>query len=186
MLEKVRNCTKCLLCCNQKPLMDDCADCEIFWVGLSAKKALDGESPLSENTNSGAIIHKIEEQLEGISTYKTNLVKCLPLDNNCKLRYPNKHEIDDCFNNLREEILTLSPKIVFLLGEKVYTSVGKHLNLSFERFDGFNYSYVKYEETYYIPIHHPSYIYVYKRKYIDEYVRSVYGIVETLLSNEMN
>ena len=55
-----------------------------------------------------------------MSTYKTNLVKCLPLTEQQKLRYPSKKEMDKCFDNLVSEINAMSPKIVFLLGEKVF------------------------------------------------------------------
>jgi len=185
MLENVRECTKCKLCCNQKPLMDKCTNCQVLWVGLSAKKATcDDETPLSKSTNSGAIIHRIEETLEGVSTYKTNLVKCLPLDDRQKLRYPNRQEIENCFCNLEEEIHTLGPKIVFLLGEKVYSSVAKKYRLPFERLDGFNYRYVERNGVYYIPIHHPSYIHVYKRKQVDSYIQSLHDIILHLLGEE--
>ena len=43
------------------------------------------------------------------TTYKTNLVKCLPLTEEQKLRYPNKKEIDSCYEHLAEEIQELSP-----------------------------------------------------------------------------
>ena len=69
-----------------------------------------------------------------VITYKTNLVKCLPLTEEQKLRYPNRKEIDSCFEHLVGEIQVMSPKIVFLLGEKVYSSVGKHLKINFEKF----------------------------------------------------
>ena len=82
----------------------------------------------------------------------------------------NRKEIDSCFEHLVGEIQAMSPKIVFLLGEKVYSSVGKHLKINFEKWDEFEYHYKKYEGTYYVPIHHPSYIYVYKRKRMDEYI----------------
>lgn len=165
--------------------MDKCVSCQVLWVGLSAKKATyDDEIPLSKSTNSGAIIHRIEELLDGVPTYKTNLVKCLPLDDRKKLRYPNRQEIDDCFCNLEEEINTLAPKIVFLLGEKVYSTVAKQYRLSFERIDGFDYQYVKRGGVYYVPVHHPSYIYVYKRKFVDRYIQSLHDIIQHLLNDE--
>lgn len=186
MLEKVRDCTKCRLCCNQRPLMDRCTHCQVLWVGLSAKTVTsEDEVPLAKSTNSGAIIHRIEETLNGVETYKTNLVKCVPLDDQKKLRYPNKQEIDDCFCNLEEEISELMPKVVFLLGEKVYSSVAKRLKLSFERFDGFNYQCVERDGIYYVPIHHPSYIHVYKRKHVDTYIQSIHNITERLLGRAL-
>lgn len=182
MIEQIRKCQKCGLCFNQKPLLDVEKECQVFWVGLSAKKKLSDEDvPLSTETNTGMLIQRIEEMCEEVSTYKTNLVKCLPLTEQQKLRYPNRREIDSCFENLVNEIYAMSPRIVFLLGEKVYSSVGKHLKIEFEKWNEFEYHYKEYKGTYYIPIHHPSYIYVYKRKYMDEYIESVGKIIKQLL-----
>lgn len=133
------------------------------------------------NVSKEMLIQKIEELCGEVITYKTNLVKCLPLTEEQKLRYPNRKEIDSCFEHLVGEIQAMSPKIVFLLGEKVYSSVGKHLKINFEKWDEFEYHYKKYEGTYYVPIHHPSYIYVYKRKRMDEYIEGVERIINQLL-----
>ena len=38
MIEQIRRCQKCGLCFNQKPLLDTEKECQVFWVGLSAKK----------------------------------------------------------------------------------------------------------------------------------------------------
>ena len=112
----------------------------------------DDEIPLSIETNSGTIIHEVGMLLEDAKCYNTNLLTCLPLDDKSKLRYPNQKEIDACFVNLEKEIAELSPKIVFLLGEKVYSSVGRHLNLTFDKLDGFNYNYVQHGSVCYVPI----------------------------------
>lgn len=182
MIEQIKKCNKCRLCCNQKPLLDKERSCQIFWVGLSAKKITsEDEIPLSPKTNTGMIIQKVEEMIENISTYKTNLVKCVPLNQNSKLRYPNKKEIDCCFFNLEEELNELSPKIVFLLGEKVYTSVERHLNIKFEKWNEFDYRYKEVDGRYYIPIHHPSYISVYKRKQMEEYISSIEKMIFELI-----
>ena len=182
MIEQIRKCQKCGLCFNQKPLLDVEKECQIFWVGLSAKRMKsDEEMPLSPETNTGMLIQKIEEMCKEVSTYKTNLVKCLPLTEEQKLRYPNRQEIDSCFEHLINEIQTMSPKIVFLLGEKVYSSVGKHLKISFEKWNEFEYHYQKYNGTYYVPIHHPSYIYVYKRKQMEQYIEGIERIINQLL-----
>lgn len=182
MIEQIKKCKKCGLCKNQSPLLDIQRECQVIWVGLSAKKIeSDDEIPLSPETNTGMLIKKIEELCQDVTTYKTNLVKCLPLTEQQKLRYPNKNEIDCCFENLMGEIKSMDPKIVFLLGEKVYSSVGKHLNIKFEKWNDFEYYYKEYNQIYYIPIHHPSYIYVYKRKFIDEYVQKVEELIKQLL-----
>lgn len=182
MREEIKACQKCGLCQNQKPLLDKERECDVFWVGLSAKPVKsENEIPLAPETNTGMLIQKMEDILYDISTYKTNLVKCVPLNEEKKLRYPNKKEIESCMGNLQKEINELSPKIVFLLGEKVYSSVEKYLDIKFDKWDEFNYSYKEYEGVYYVPIHHPSYIYVYKRKRIDEYIDGVESIVRNLM-----
>lgn len=183
MLKQIQKCQKCGLYLNQKPLLDTEKECQVFWVGLSAKKVLsDTEGPLSPETNTGALIKQIEDGCEEISTYKTNLVKCLPLTEQHKLRYPNQKEISCCITHLISEINAMSPKIVFLLGEKVYFAVGKYFGIKFEKWDEFNFSHIKIGDTYYVPIQHPSYICIYKRKQINEYVNSVRKIIEYLLT----
>lgn len=91
MLEDIRTCSKCGLCNNQRPLLDSERPCQVFWVGLSAKKITsEEERPLSEQTNTGKLIQKIEEMCNEVSTYKTNLVKCLPLTDNRNCVIPVK------------------------------------------------------------------------------------------------
>jgi DNA polymerase len=185
MTEKIRKCQKCSLYLNQRPLLDSEKDCPVFWVGLSAKKTeSDGEIPLSPTTNTGRLIQEIEEKCGGIRTYKTNLVKCLPLTEEQKLRYPSRNEIDSCFEHLVSEINALHPKIVFLLGKKVYSSVERNLHIWFDKWDGFDYRYTEYKGMFFVPVHHPSYIYVYKRKYIDQYIDSIQTIISELLEEE--
>lgn len=183
MTEEIRKCQKCGLCSNQKPLLDAEKKCQVFWVGLSAKKTVsEMEGPLSPATNTGMLIQQIETTCRKVITYKTNLVKCLPLTDQQKLRYPNKKEIDCCFEHLLSEIDIMSPQIIFLLGEKVYSSVAKHLKIEFDKWNEFEYHYKKYQGIYYVPIHHPSYIYVYKRKKTDKYIEGVEKIINQLLN----
>ena len=182
MFEQIKGCRKCGLCKNQCPLLDQSRECQVVWVGLSAKKVeSDDEIPLSPETNSGMLIKKVEELCSDVTTYKTNLVKCLPLDERKKLRYPNNKEMDCCFTNLKKEIDELKPRIVFLLGEKVYSSVAKHLDLQFPKWSGFEFIYEEYGQTYFVPIQHPSYIYVYKRNHVKEYVYGIEKMINKLL-----
>ena len=93
-ISKIKDCRRCSLYKNQLPLLDNIKDIDVMWVGLSAKEVndIDKNIPLENNTNSGRIIEKIENNFDGISFYKTNLVKCLPLDSNKKLRDQNISE----------------------------------------------------------------------------------------------
>ncbi len=80
MIEQIMRCQKCKLCKNQQPLLDKKRECQVIWVGLSAKRVeSDNEIPLAPETNTGMLIKKVEGLCRGVSTYKTNLVKCLPL-----------------------------------------------------------------------------------------------------------
>lgn len=168
ILEEVKKCDNCSLCQNQKPLLDKITECDIMWVGLSAKRVLNinNSIPLDNDTNSGKIIELIENELPNIKFYKTNLVKCLPLDKNGKLRYPNSSEMNACINNLLIEINILHPQIILILGKEAYNFIDKYFTKN-------NLDKIKL-----IYIEHPSYIYVYKRKYIDDYITKVTNICE--------
>ena len=101
-LNNIKKCRKCNLYINQLPLLDKKDNCDVMWVGLSAKKVddIDKNYPLEKNTNSGLLIKEIEDKLPSLNYYKTNLVKCLPLDNKGKIRYPSTNEMNKCISNL--------------------------------------------------------------------------------------
>lgn len=182
MLEELNCCSKCGLCQQQKPLLDDIKQSQIFWVGLSAKKVTyAGEGPLAATTASGKLLARVAVSCAGISFYKTNLVKGVPLDEQQKLRYPNNQELAACFPNLEREIEALTPKIVFLLGTQVTAAVGQRFGLAFKGWEGFNYGYLQANKVYYVPIQHPSYIYVYKRKQVEEYLASLEQLISELI-----
>lgn len=166
LLEKVENCNKCCLCQNQRPLLDKEDRCDVMWVGLSAKRVADLNSsiPLNNDTNSGKIIELIEHELPDLKFYKTNLVKCLPLDENNKLRYPISKEMQACINNLLIEIEILNLKIILVLGKLTFNFIEKYFMKN------------NIDKSKFVYIEHPSYIYVYKRKHIDDYINKVVDI----------
>ena len=185
MLKKILNCKKCKLYSNQKPLLDIEKKSEIMWVGLSAKEVTsDMEGPLSIKTNSGKVLREIEEELKNKQAYKTNLVKCLPLNKENKIRYPTKKEIECCSEHLISEIKVISPKIIFLLGEKVYKAVAQKKKINLKKWNEFKYYYEKVEGIYYIPIHHPSYIHRTKKKNMQKYSNSIRKLIVELLSDK--
>jgi uracil-DNA glycosylase family 4 len=181
LYNQIKQCSKCELRCNQLPLIDKPTDASIFWVGLSAVKVIDvnNEIPLSSKTNSGKLILNIESMCKSTLFYKTNVVKCLPLKDG-KIRYPTKIEMTNCFHNFNSEIMNIQPKIVFLLGKQVSDFICKKLNIETEKLDNeFNYSTFKKKNIIYVPIHHPSYILVYKRKKIDNYMSKIVELINT-------
>ena len=171
MLKDLADCRKCQLCSNQLPLIDKKEECDVMWVGLSAKKVenLEIDYPLGEDTNSGKIIKEVEDKLPNVKYYKTNLVKCLPLDENGKIRYPNNEEMNACINNLIKEIEILNPKVVFLLGNNVSNFVKKHIKKHDIKLN-----------VYFKSIEHPSYIYTYKRKNKHDYINKLINEINSV------
>ncbi|MDX2046612.1 MAG: uracil-DNA glycosylase family protein [Chitinophagaceae bacterium] len=191
--QKIQPCTNkvckaCGLYLNQLPVFDVANKSHIFWVGLSAVQFDESieRLPLSPNTKSGALINEIEKPLrENISFYKTNIVKCLPLKDG-KIRYPLEHEMEKCFPNFEHEINELSPSIVFLLGKQVATFVLKKMGIDdFILSDDFKYDVFEFGETLFIPVHHPSFILVYKRKFLNKYTSALQLICEKSLYLEV-
>ena len=157
---RITKCNRCSISCNQKPLVDNMRKSDIMFVGISAKiKETEDEIPLSENTNSGKLIKMIEERLleenNNVSCYRSNMVKCVPLNEKGKIRYPDSLEIKNCIDNLVYELSIVKPKVVVLLGRLVE----KHLKKKIIEL-GYNT----------ITIYHPSYIHVYRKKEIEKYV----------------
>jgi uracil-DNA glycosylase len=178
-MEEILNCKNCDLCKNQLPLLDN-SNSKIMCVGLSAKKVnLKDDPPFSPNTNSGKIVELIEKEL-GYKLYRTNLVKCLPLNENEKLRYPNESEKEKCFKNLLYEFSEIKPLVVLLFGRIVSDFVLEKLGLENGKLDeNFNYKLIKTRGMNFIVAHHPSYIYVYRKKEIEKYVKKITELINS-------
>lgn len=173
--QKSKLCRACGLYLNQFPIFDIATTGLVFWVGLSAVSFSDSQLklPLSPDTRSGKLIEQVEKANPYIEFYKTNIVKCLPL-NNDKIRYPSKLEMDKCYVNLDYEFNQLNPKIVFLLGKQVSQYVLKRYNITDFSLDRkFNYKSFRIDKTNFIPIHHPSFVLIYKRNHIDNYLKGI-------------
>ena len=157
---RITKCNKCDISCNQKPLVNNMRESDIMFLGISAKiKEKEDEMPLSENTNSGKLIKMIEERLleenNNLLCYRSNMVKCVPLNEEGKIRYPDNLEIENCIENLEYELNIVKPKVVVFLGRLVEKYLKKKIIEL-----GYNV----------ITIYHPSYIYVYRKKEIEKYV----------------
>jgi len=181
---KRKSCQSCGLYLNQPPASIKANESQVFWVGLSAVKfnSHEKKEPLSALTRSGALIEKVEIPLRSkIIFYKTNLVKCLPLKAD-KIRYPLKNEMEKCYSNLEEEMNSLEPSVIFLLGKQVANFIiQKHFGSEAILDKNFNYKGLKKGNVTYVPVHHPSYILVYKRKALDQYIKSLRKICKKVL-----
>lgn len=169
-------CKACCLYLNQLPVFEKVNTSHVFWVGLSAIQFHDDIEPLplSPHTRTGSLIDTIESPLrKEINFYKTNLVKCLPLKNG-KIRYPSDYEMEKCFLNFKYELKELKPSIVFLLGKQVSSFIMKKVNIiDFKLSESFRYQIIYFDGILFVPIHHPSYILIYKRKIIHKYIKSI-------------
>jgi uracil-DNA glycosylase len=180
---KNRRCKACGLYLNQLPALDITKNAQVFWVGLSSVLFLEGQErlPLSPLTKSGALIDTIEKPfLNYIGFYRTNIVKCLPLNEN-RIRYPIKTEMEKCYPNLIDEIDVLKPSHMFLLGKQVSDFIlGKQELTVGLLSDSFNYSLFYKNGVRYIPIHHPSFILVYKRKSLPQYILGIQQLLKNI------
>lgn len=152
-----------------------------MWVGLSAKDKNGAEdyTPLHTDTNTGKLIAQIEEACGFVNSYKTNLVKFAPRDTKGKLRYPTTKECTKDYPKLISEINNIKPKVIFLLGLKTATFVLREIGFKTPKLS-YKYEIFKHENKWYVPIHHPSYIMVYKRKEKDLYTKAVKSIIEKI------
>ncbi len=183
---EIRKCRACGLHLNQLPVIDETKMSNVFWVGLSSVLITNEEDqiPLSPSTKSGALIESIEKPYkQHLSFYKTNVVKCLPLSNlNNKIRYPLKNEMEKCYPNLEFEIKALRPSILFLLGKQVANFVLNKHSKKISSFDNeFDYKSFVLDGIHYVPIHHPSFMLVYKRSHIDRYKLGISKYFEEIL-----
>lgn len=126
---------------------------KVLLLGLSNKQDLE---PFDSSTNSGKLVDMIIEKLPDITFVKRNIVPYAPLDKNGKLRYPNKEELIDGNNSLVEIIDEYD--CVVLFGKIVQDTIN----------NDHRFSHIKK-----IIAKHPSYIWVYKRKLIEEYVDQI-------------
>lgn len=181
-------CKACGLGFYQGPAFDQLKKSQIFWVGLSAVPFEEEEEklPLSPLTRSGSLIHSIEAPFQTrFSFYKTNLVKCAPLQEE-KIRYPLAHEMEKCFSNFEWELEHLRPKTVFLLGKQVADFITRKLDLpKLSLSANYQYETAKLGRIGFVPVHHPSYILIYKRKFLHHYVDGIQRLIVSTETKEV-
>lgn len=160
-INNVGICRECRLCILQPPLFDKEVHADIMVVGLSAKNnVLPNTIPLDNSMKSGRIVLLMENVAARFNStiYRTNLVKCPPMGENGKLRYPSSFEIADCFPNLLQEIDIIQPKLIVLFGKIVQSAFKNYftsINVSPQEYieNQFSYSGRQFYCSY-----HPSYI----------------------------
>lgn len=151
-------------------------------VGISAKQIhTDSEIPLDNSTKSGQLVRSMEKIAVqyGLEIYRTNLVKCPPLDKNQRLRYPTQTEIDKCFENILYEILEIQPKIIVLLGKIVQSTFEKKLKLNLESVQNCSFPFQGKYGSYFVASYHPSYVLRSKNRQ-EEYLKKFEDLLSRL------
>ena len=163
MFENIRCCKNCFLCNNQPPLLSSTPDAPpvIMVVGTSAKQVKSPtEIPLDGSTRSGKIVSRLEAVSikYGYSIYRTNLVKCPPMNDVNKLRNPTDEEIAACIGNLFQEIELLAPKLVLLLGKITVSAMECKIGAKFDDYGGCSFSTLTVGTQRYAAAYHPSFV----------------------------
>ncbi len=165
-MKKIPQCTNCQLYKNQTPIINQPKKSDIMVIGISSKKNSGNKifHPLDSSTNSGKFISQLEKSLKDTTFYKTNLIKCAPLTSDGKMRYPTTSEINACLPHLKQEIKTVQPKVIITLGRQVTNFTSTLFELSLKK-----YHITHHKNFKILPIDHPSYLMIYKRKELEHY-----------------
>jgi hypothetical protein len=159
----------------------------VYFVGLSAKPNCEH---LDSDTRTGSIVEQIICRLPTVQSVKTNLVKTPPLDNKGKLRYPNLHEMNLGWLELQKEICQAQPNLLVTLGQQVSFFLRSEMGIQPIKpqlpSDFSHQSYLLQSTSHILSVHHPSFVYVYRRKNIEEYVENVVRSVSMLIFESGN
>lgn len=156
----------------------------VYFVGLSAKPNCEH---LALETRTGYIIEQIIHHLPSVKIVKTNLVKTPPIDQAGNLRYPNPNEMKLGWNELQDEMNQRFPDLLVTLGQQVSFFLRSQMGVQPAKPQlpsDFSYeSYLSQSQSNILSVHHPSFIYVYRRKDIKNYVENVVRSILTLSFN---
>ncbi len=159
----------------------------VYFVGLSAKPNCEH---LDADTRTGSIVEQIICRLPTVQIVKTNLVKTPPLDSAGKLRYPNPDEMKLGWCELQNEINKSRPNLLVTLGQQVSFFLRSQMGVQPIKpqlpSDFSHQSYLSQSAPHILSIHHPSFVYVYRRKNIDDYVENVVLSVSMLIFESGN
>ena len=146
----------------------------VYFVGLSAKPMCEH---LASETRTGYIIEQIIHHLSSVEIVKTNLVKTPPIDQEGKLRYPNQNEMKSGWNELKDEVNQTFPDLLVTLGQQVSFLIRSKMGVQPEKPQlpsNFCYkSHLSQSKSYILSVHHPSFVFVYRRKDIEDYIDNV-------------
>ncbi|MBN1584919.1 uracil-DNA glycosylase family protein [Candidatus Uhrbacteria bacterium] len=154
----------------------------VLWVGLSDKRTGDNVlPPLSESSPSGKIVDEAIIGLDGYEHIKENLVDFAPLDERNRMRYPTSEEMRMGAHRLMGIIERVRPSTVVILGRRAAKAVFDSFDLSHSclSFGEFRYRSCSMGGVKYLPVHHPSFISIYRRKHKDSYLAAVREMIKS-------
>lgn len=172
---KILRCRRCPLYKNQRPAQNEIQKSDVMVIGISAQRNTPNKTftPLDELSTTGKFIANLEKDFPNKTFYKTNLVKCAPISDQNKIRYPTNQESEKCFQHLEREIKAVNPKTIILLGRHVTTFLSKKFKLELKKYNS-----TRYKNMTIIPVDHPSYIMIYKRKQSEQYKNKIVNLLE--------
>lgn len=154
----------------------------VYFVGLSAKPNC---GHLSPETNTGNIVEQIIKGLPLVTCIKTNLVKIPPMDSQGKLRYPNFSEMEEGWKHLQSEMDRVFPYLLVTLGLQVSFFIRSRLGVQPTKpslpVDFSSKTYLSQSESHLLSVHHPSFVFVYRRKFIENYIDNVVQSISSLV-----
>lgn len=155
----------------------------VYIVGLSAKPHCEHLAP---ETRTGHIIEQIAQRLPSVRIVKTNLVRIPPVDKEGRLRYPNPKEMQRGWIELQHEMHRASPDLLVTLGQQVSFFLRSQMGVQPAKPrlppDFSCESYLLQSTSCILSVHHPSFVYVYCRKDVDNYVANVVLSISSLVS----
>lgn len=154
----------------------------VYFIGLSAKPNCDH---LSAYTNTGYIVEQIINGLPYITCLKTNLVRTPPLDEKGNLRYPDLGEMEQGWKELQKEMKRMYPALLVTLGQQVSFFLRSRMGVKPAQprlpADFSSKTYLSQSESHLLSVHHPSFVFVYRRKYVENYVNNVVESISSLI-----
>src|SRR4030042_3386549 len=154
----------------------------VYFIGLSAKPMCEHLAP---ETRTGYIIEQIIHHLPSINIVKTNLVKIPPIDQAGNLRYPNLNEMTLGWNDLQNDINQRLPYLLVTLGQQVSFFLRAQMGVQPAKSqlpsDFLYTSYLSQSRLYVLSIHHPSFVFVYRRKDMENYINNVVLSISSLV-----
>lgn len=146
----------------------------IFFIWLSHKLWKNWEilDAFCNSTNSWKIINKIIINTNNKNIDKLNLVNWVPLDEKWKIRYPNSKEKEIWLELLLKNIEEFQPYLIFLFWKEVSNFIFKNIDII-----KINENEYKYMNSKIILVDHPSYVFIYKKRYLNDYINNICQII---------